>query len=764
MTKFGWSSCARGSTLRGGKVLVLRFAFYLAILPLSWTLACGQKADASDDDGGAGSGATGGAGAVTGSNSTQGTGGAGGSSGAATNTSSGTGGAAGAEPTGGTGGSDADADGDSISDRDEGAPDLDTDGDGTPDYLDLDSDDDGISDGFEAGDDNLATPPRDTDGDGIPDFQDSDSDGDGIPDATEIAGGFDTDGDLVPDYLDLDSDNDDVPDAEEIAHGLDPRDPDSDGDTISDGDDGLEDADDDGVINALDDDSDGDGYLDADEAGDALVDTPPIDTDFDGIPNFLDLDSDGDGLPDDEEEECGLLLEDGDGDGFIDLVEALTGADPCNAGDTVLDHGVEFFFVLPYEGPEQNATLRFVPRVQKADVFFNIDTTGSMGGVITSLKAGLGSIMSSTRTRLSDSAFGVAGFEDFPLSPYGGSGDEPFHLYTGITTNEATAQAGANALTLGSGGDGPESGYEALFQAAVGTGISGAGGNFGPFTVPDRIGGAQFRLGALPIFVHATDAESHDTEGTLAYPSSYNAHGRTAALDALQGIGARVITIQNGTSSTAAASLREISEHTRAVVPPCSFKTSETEWRCGADQCCLPNATAPTLGAGGLPECVLRYQLQNDGTGLSDVTTDGIDAIIKYAKFDVLAQGRDDGDETTPDTGDFLTRVVANTPDDSFKPPLEPELSCNPVPVPAAFDGASYDNGFSGFAVGSSSATREGARLFFTVHAQNDTVRETAEPQVFEAFIDIVDVQTGAVLDTQDVLVIVPARPGGVGE
>ena len=739
-------------------------------MPLSWTLACGQKADDSDNDGGTEGGgpATGGSGAISGSNTTQGMGGTGGNPGQSGGaTSTGAGGAAGAEPTGGsggTGGSVLDEDQDSISDADEGAPDLDTDDDGTPDYLDPDSDDDGISDGFEAGDDNPTTSPLDTDDDGTPDFQDDDSDDDGIPDATEIADGFDTDGDLVPDYLDLDSDNDDVPDADEVSSGLDPRDPDSDGDTISDGDDGLKDADDDGVVNALDDDSDGDGYPDAEEAGDTLVDTRPIDTDFDGIYDFLDLDSDGDGLPDDEEEDCGLSLEDGDGDGYIDLVEVLTGADPCNAADTVLDHGVEFFFVLPYEGREQSATLRFVPRVQKADVFFNVDTTGSMGGVITSLKEGLGSIMSSTRARLSDSAFGVAAFEDFPQSPYGGSSDEPFHLYTGITADEDTAQSGANALALGSGGDGPESGYEALFQAAVGTGVSGAGGNFGPFTAPDRIGGAQFRPGALPIIVHATDAESHDTEGALAYPISYNAHGRTAALDALQGIGARVITIQNGSSTTAAASLREVSEVTRAVVPPCSFKTSATEWRCGADQCCLPNATAPTLGPGGVPECVLRYQLQNDGTGLSDVTTDGIDAIIKYAKFDVLAQGRDDGDDTTPDTGAFLTQVVANTPDDTFKPPLEPELSCNPVPVPAAFDGATYDNGFSGFAVGSSSASREGARLFFTVHAQNDSVRETAEAQVFEAFIDIVDVQTGAVLDTQDVVVIVPARPGGVGE
>lgn len=746
-----------------------QLAYLLGILPLCLPLACKEDTGQTDKvggDGGSSTTASAGSGAG-GSTSSVVTGTAGPSTGGATSTS--TNGEAGAATTGEGGAphSGEDTDGDSIDDADEGAPDRDTDDDGTPDYLDSDSDEDGISDGFEAGDEDPSTRPVDTDGDGVPDFIDTDSDNDTIPDAVEVEGGFDTDGDLIPDYLDDDSDNDDVLDIDEVEHGLSPQDPDSDDDTISDGDDGLDDSDDDGVINALDDDSDGDGYSDAEEAGDMLLDTAPFDMDFDGAPDFLDLDSDGDGFPDEEEEECGRGQQDGDGDGYIDLVEGVIGADPCDPEDTVLDHGVEFFFVLPYEGPEQSATLRFVPRVQQADVFFNVDTTGSMGGVIESLKAGLGSIMSSTRERLSDSAFGVGSFEDFPVSPFGSTGDEPFTLLAGVTTDSAAAQAGANALTLGSGNDGPESGYEALFQAAVGVGVSGDGGTFGPFTTAGRTGGAQFRPGSLPIIVHATDADSHDLVALTynePYPPSFQAHGRAAALDALQGLGVRAITIQNGTYAAAATQLHEVSEVTRAVVPPCSFKTSATEWRCGEDQCCLPNATPPTTGTSGDPECVLRYQIEGNGSGLADVTADGIDAIIKYTKFDVLAEGRDDGDSATPNTGAFLRRLVANAPDNDFKPPLEPEFSCNPVPIPTAFDDADYNNGFAGFAVGSSSAEREGARLFFTVHAQNEVVEETVEPQVFNAFIDIVDVQTGTVLDTQDVVVIVPARPGGVGE
>src|SRR5690606_1880147 len=81
---------------RPGRCLVRRFAFYLALMPLAGALACGQKADDSDD-GATGAGATGGAGAITGANSTQGTGGSGDGSGGATNTGSDTGGAAGEE-------------------------------------------------------------------------------------------------------------------------------------------------------------------------------------------------------------------------------------------------------------------------------------------------------------------------------------------------------------------------------------------------------------------------------------------------------------------------------------------------------------------------------------------------------------------------------------------------------------------------------------------------------------------------------------------
>ncbi len=65
--------------------------------------------------------------------------------------------------------------------------------------------------------------PAIPDGDTIPNFLDTDSDGDGIPDATEGTG--DPDNDDIPNYLDLDSDGDGVSDETEWNLGYDPYDP-----------------------------------------------------------------------------------------------------------------------------------------------------------------------------------------------------------------------------------------------------------------------------------------------------------------------------------------------------------------------------------------------------------------------------------------------------------------------------------------------------------------------------------------------------------
>ncbi len=179
---------------------------------------------------------------------------------------------------------------------------VDFDGDGIPNHLDLDSDGDGIPDLIEGGgvdadgngrvdgfvdadgnglhDPYMASPlplPN-TDGAAGPDFLDLDSDGDGVPDATEghdanhdgradrTATGNDTDGDGIDDAFDVDCT------AATCAGTVGVRAP-------------LPDTDGDGAPDYADADDDGDGVLTADE-----------DTNSNG--NFADDDLDGDGIPD----------------------------------------------------------------------------------------------------------------------------------------------------------------------------------------------------------------------------------------------------------------------------------------------------------------------------------------------------------------------------------------------------------------------------------------------------------------------------------
>jgi guanyl-specific ribonuclease Sa len=90
----------------------------------------------------------------------------------------------------------------------------DSDGDGYHDYLDLDSDDDGIPDNIEAQSTSNYTAPsgNDDDSDGLDNAYDKDNNG-----VSESYGlePLDTDGDHVVDYVDSDSDNDGYTDCEE---------------------------------------------------------------------------------------------------------------------------------------------------------------------------------------------------------------------------------------------------------------------------------------------------------------------------------------------------------------------------------------------------------------------------------------------------------------------------------------------------------------------------------------------------------------------
>ncbi len=222
-------------------------------------------------------------------------------------------------------------------------PQGDFDGDGILNFLDLDSDGDGIADiteagGVDANHDGLVDNLADADGDGFADSIDGDADGNGttenaanvlirtIADANNDGrvDGYltrldDVDGDLRPNFLDLDSDNDGLTDVVENAGGR------SSGSPLTDAPSG--------------------GSLDGKFGEGALVDAirngwhdlaegnAPLDSDSDGILDIYDLDAENDGIADFVEALCSTCPNfttamptgtDANGNGILDQFESRT--------------------------------------------------------------------------------------------------------------------------------------------------------------------------------------------------------------------------------------------------------------------------------------------------------------------------------------------------------------------------------------------------------------------------------------------------------
>ncbi|MBL0181283.1 MAG: T9SS type A sorting domain-containing protein [Chitinophagaceae bacterium] len=259
---------------------------------------------------------------------------------------------------------DLDSDNDGIPDVVE-AYGVDTDGDGKIDNF-ADSDGDGLTDQIDGNNLNaynsgLGLSRPDIDGDGIPNYIDLDSDNDGIPDVVE-AGGPDANNNGIIDGF-VDANGDGLHDGYINATAL-----------LKTGTDGNADGradswpnqnlDRDLRPNAYDMDSDGDGIVDVIEAGlpdanlNGIVDgvigangwsttissMPALNlrnTDGNGNPDYLDIDSDDDGIPDNIEgmSTAGYLLPgitDTDGDGLVNTYDNIVGFG--GAGIFVYDH------------------------------------------------------------------------------------------------------------------------------------------------------------------------------------------------------------------------------------------------------------------------------------------------------------------------------------------------------------------------------------------------------------------------------------------
>jgi hypothetical protein len=109
----------------------------------------------------------------------------------------------------------------------------------------------------------------------------------------------------------------------------------------------------------------------------------------------------------------------------------------------------------------------------------------------------------------------VGSFQDYPIDPYGLSGDEAYLLLQTITDDVDQVYVAIDALSISSinaGADFPESQLTALYQATT-----GLAQNVGAYTIA---GGqeAGFREGASKFIVLWTDSTFHRAESEPDYP------------------------------------------------------------------------------------------------------------------------------------------------------------------------------------------------------------------------------------------------------
>ena len=503
---------------------------------------------------------------------------------------------------------------------------------------------------------------------------------------------------------------------------------DSDGDGIADGRDTDADLDGDGTPNRLDLDSDGDGISDQEERG-AGTPCVPRNSDADGLPDFLDTDSDNDGLSDADERNVHRtdpLNTDTDGDGVTDLGEVLgTGTNPLDRTSTIPEE--DFFVVLPFNGDRVARRLDFATNINVADVYFIVDTTGSMQESINNVRSSLSRIVTMIRTRIRDVHMGVGDQRDFPFGTnlvdgYGVSGDWAYQHRTDITADEAEVSRGLSAMRAGGGIDLPEAQVEALYQAATG---EGGTWRFGtrewslpartcpvyPDEFAPRRGYPCFRPGALPIFVHVTDQPWHNGPmnsnpyaGISPLPHSFD-----KAAEALDAIGARFVGV-----AVDGGGRRDHEELARRL---------------------------GSVGPDGRP---LVYNAS--GGTVSNAIIEGIQTLIGSTPQDVNTLALNvDGNPGNVDATGFIKSITPNT-------------GCNATTgVCGPVAGVTYerqdDTTFY--------SVIPGTRVSFDVDFWNDFVPSPAQAQIYRARILVLG-NGVAELDSRNVYIVIPTEFGEI--
>lgn len=198
----------------------------------------------------------------------------------------------------------------------------------------------------------------------------------------------------------------------------------------------------------------------------------------------------------------------------------------------------------------------YLPGTRKVDVYFLLDTSGSMGEEISGLRAAIAAIVRALGEEEIDAHFGIGQYRG-PAPAYNMGGD--VGAYERVRDIALPSDDLTNALgDMGASGDGPESMLLALEQSVTGDGAPDA--NVRPGQQ------ANFRPGALRVILHFADETFNEggTNPTIPEVGATLAAARVLQIGlAFQDDAGLIIT----QGPNPAQGMRELARRTNAVAP-----------------------------------------------------------------------------------------------------------------------------------------------------------------------------------------------------
>ena len=396
-------------------------------------------------------------------------------------------------------------------------------------------------------------------------------------------------------------------------------------------------------------------------------------------------------------------------------------------------------FLIPYKQTPtpDRAWVPIALGLKRVDLTIVMDTTGSMQPSIENLKSNLSThLLPALQLAVPSIGVALVDQKDYPLNPYGGNGDFAVRIVQTVTTDVSEAQTAVGYYMADGGGDEPEAQIAAMWHALTGGSLRWQVGEIPQRPiVPGRSGGVDFRAGSLPVIVLITDADWHETELSPYDDRVLGPPTMDDLVSAFQATGAKFIDVTNGTTSAPEDQANVLSDRTTSNVAPSAFGD-----RCGG-RCCTGIDGEARAASAPDRRCRLNF-LHADGAGVSDSIVEAVRALSVGYLIDVTAIASNAG--SNPDGVDATKFILALRAIEEG----DPDKGCEPHAA-VDDDGDGIKERFQSVVLG----TRV---CFEVVPRENDTIPATLEPQLFDAWIDVVGTPGSVELDRRLVRFEVP--------